>query len=381
MSSNHVMKHPAGFRGRAPGAEIGDARTCFHCGYDLRGLSEGGVCPECGHTIVERVRVLRQDVLGDAPRWYLSGFIGGCLLSAISGITTVWSGVFWGGSVLAATGTGTAGMEWLIQAVMWYSGVVLMLRQRPGSSVVRELDERGREWFGLRCWVWGTQAAVFPLVYVRLMMSAAAAAPAPGPGATGWAVAVGALTIVMFLGWPGLCFYMTRIAEWARDDPLAGAWRLCGTVMLGTACLSVLGMLIGLVPGLQLLAVMSSVLLLAVPLAFVFQNVLLVWMSVMVCWAMRNSEERLARDERMARRARERSEQMSARSAGGLSALPRAHVVDEGLLRSVEEASERAGVGGSEAELEQQKRALLKQGNVVMPKGDGGGYELEKERG
>ncbi len=29
---------------------------CIHCGYNLRGLAAGGMCPECGHAIEESLR-------------------------------------------------------------------------------------------------------------------------------------------------------------------------------------------------------------------------------------------------------------------------------------------------------------------------------------
>ena len=47
---------------------VGDTLACVGCGYDLRELSEDGVCPECG-TPIARSRAGE----GDSLQWILDG--------------------------------------------------------------------------------------------------------------------------------------------------------------------------------------------------------------------------------------------------------------------------------------------------------------------
>src|SRR5690606_29931909 len=84
---------------KGPGME-----RCPKCGYDLRGLMEGGKCPECGTDTARHEalgpRMGRESPLGAAPRGYLALLLIGFLLCSV-GIAgrEIWTimGVFGAG--------------------------------------------------------------------------------------------------------------------------------------------------------------------------------------------------------------------------------------------------------------------------------------------
>jgi hypothetical protein len=59
-------------RGRQRAFERAGGRLCTNCRYDLRGLGETGVCPECGKSF---------DIARDAEAWARAGFRGKPLTS------------------------------------------------------------------------------------------------------------------------------------------------------------------------------------------------------------------------------------------------------------------------------------------------------------
>lgn len=71
-----------------------DGLTCLHCGYDLRGLSADGNCPECGRTIASG---LQSHLRNNDPIWLarleLGAKFGGAAL-ALSTLLTLISAVF-----------------------------------------------------------------------------------------------------------------------------------------------------------------------------------------------------------------------------------------------------------------------------------------------
>jgi hypothetical protein len=111
--------------GSRAAAHLGGDLQCLSCGYNLRGLSRDGRCPECGHAVAETInrlcpwaagargsRVLMGSLLlGCAPFW-LAGLlivVWWCLLPAEKSeiglqLTAVSTGCIWlGGAVLVLT--------------------------------------------------------------------------------------------------------------------------------------------------------------------------------------------------------------------------------------------------------------------------------------
>src|SRR5688500_14757059 len=86
-----MMTEPAGEVGR----RVADDVACYRCGYSLRGLDAGGLCPECGGPVDEsaarHAARLRGDVASLAasdPRW-LRRIAWGCGLVFLGGVATI----------------------------------------------------------------------------------------------------------------------------------------------------------------------------------------------------------------------------------------------------------------------------------------------------
>lgn len=83
---------------------------CIHCGYNLRGLSEHGLCPECGHAIAES---LHGDLLCySSPKWLRSVRFGVFLAFLVSFLTVFLR----------------LGSDWIGELHRTMPGVLLVLR-------------------------------------------------------------------------------------------------------------------------------------------------------------------------------------------------------------------------------------------------------------
>jgi len=60
--------------------------TCLNCGYNLRGVSPAGDCPECGMRIAV---ALREDYLADAPKDWLRRLRGGATLLVVGTLVSL----------------------------------------------------------------------------------------------------------------------------------------------------------------------------------------------------------------------------------------------------------------------------------------------------
>lgn len=347
-----------------------ESRRCEECGYDLRGLEAGGRCPECGTQIASTVRVRNRDTLGDAAPEYLLVIGLGSLIAGVSGLL---------GFVVSLLGTwifdtlAAGAVARTIIAAGWLSGVYLLLRQRPGSGSAREQDDRGREWHSLRMFVLVSQCFVIPATALVILT-------AYGWG-SGWlwnsAFAFSALAVLS--GWPALCYYTARLADWAPDDWLAGAFRGTGTMIVIGALVVLLVFLGTQIIALALISFLLAAAGIIFPFVCLFMMVLLILTAKMILWARMNAVDRFERDGRLFEMRRQRAEEMAARSMIATdSPLPPAADIDEVALRSVEEAAARAAVL-SEEEERQVQMAASKQGHVLKrTSGDGPtSYQLE----
>lgn len=106
-------------------------RPCGSCGYNLKGLSPGGVCPECGTPIRPRAGTseIAPDLL-EAPRSLVTTIGLACL--GLAGLTLlemlVSIGMAWGRA--SALWTSAIGVCF---GLAWVAGVALATRPRPGA--------------------------------------------------------------------------------------------------------------------------------------------------------------------------------------------------------------------------------------------------------
>ncbi len=377
--------------------------ACHHCGYDLTGLEPGSACPECGTLSIAGVPGAARDTLGDSEPGYLAGLAAGLLLSAGAGLGYLYL-TFVGSITIGSLGALVSFIG--ACAAAWFVGVMLMLRQRPGGGRDREIDIHGREWWRLRLFIGVTQASLLLACGVEIIdiLSGAAAvgggarggagagAGGIGTGGTVWLAGIAwggwrwidwALTVIGVAGWPPLCYYLARLADWAPDDSLTRWFRHTGSFIGVGILVAGVALLARQFAPLRILVFFASSLLLIFPLACLCMILLMLRFVWTVGWARRNTIERWERDARMAARARQRAEAMAARSfrATGLDRPP-APQIDHTLLASLE-AANAAPPGTSpwtDEDLEAQRRASTAT-HTLKPSEDRSGYALEDDTG
>ena len=87
-------------------ASVLDSKPCLSCGYDLKGLSSAGVCPECNAPVL---RSLQGDLLQYASLGYLKTLKQGCLIVEISfAASIILGGLGIAGAISSAALLGSA---------------------------------------------------------------------------------------------------------------------------------------------------------------------------------------------------------------------------------------------------------------------------------
>lgn len=124
------------------GALVGEYRPCLSCGYNLRSISVGGVCPECGAPAADS---LRSDLLTHAPKEYVARLRRGAWLVVLGMLCTVLSWcVQWGVMGVAVGAGGGAGAALApVTSVTWADGTVadrVDVRWSDGTAQAIEFD-------------------------------------------------------------------------------------------------------------------------------------------------------------------------------------------------------------------------------------------------
>lgn len=198
-------------------------RSCGSCGYNLKGLAAGGLCPECGTPI--RARASPSEAapeLLEAPRWLVLaigwacfGLLGVVILKHIVLfiMTLLKASELWKNAALSCFG------------IAWVVGVVLVTLPRPGRPEMKWME--GFE-FSSR-WAARLLAIAVPGVHLCgvAMLLAQAAATAPGAAAPfnskPWEMAILATQIVYFASFVPLIWTVSNLAVSCADH--AVTWR------------------------------------------------------------------------------------------------------------------------------------------------------------
>ena len=271
-------------------APIAEDRPCESCGYNLRGLTFGVRCPECGTPVVKR-RADREPPLGASPRGYLTRLRAGLLLLGFSGLASVAFLVF---EVLFDLSPGGP-FPIVACDVAWFVGALLVLERRP----LRSARTFKGAWTGLRIAILATQA--FALVGAAMVLLDFFFGGVVF--ATIWLVCA----VVSIGGWVPMCEYLARLAEWAPDDGIAAHYRAVAWAIGVPGAALVVGVIGSEIHPIFLSIVLVGILFAALcALACVYFCVLHVRLAGVVVWGIRNAAEEVRREGRRVERLRAR---------------------------------------------------------------------------
>ena len=276
------------------GRAIDTDKPCYQCGYNLRGLRYGGVCPECGTPIRFRrdadlafdelpLRMIKKFRLST---WMATGAVGGVLVVPVAHYM-----------LPAAPGGYEVAVIALI--VLWFVAV---------WRLTEPLDMPQAANYGLSKGSWLRRAARWlqcGWVLAVVAWNLAAATPAVTLAVTAGGAVLGLVGVV------ALAMHLARFAGWVRDDFAAKAFNLAVFGIPFAVMLSLLIPLVGVSFGVMrflvipLVVVPIALLLLASILAF---PVGLLSLNHALGWSVVHAGAR-------AERSRELHERMAARPA------------------------------------------------------------------
>lgn len=207
------------------GFPVAEDARCESCGYSLRGLRTGGVCPECGTPIVPR---RHKDVAFDEmPMPLIRGYRASCWMAtaAIAGLVAL-------AIMQAAAARWSAGLALgLVTAVVGLWLVAVSRLTRPLDQPVADRHGFGPGSRMRRAARW-TQ-----LGWPALLVAAAIDQLRPALALPGWFSAGlhAAGLLVGIVGLALLALFLSRFAEWVRDEYASKAFQVAvsGMVILG----------------------------------------------------------------------------------------------------------------------------------------------------
>lgn len=292
------LERLAAKRPGAPGTAdvVTSDRACPKCGYSLKGLPTGGVCPECGRPITSTRRNRHTDNLADAPLWYLAVLKWSSLalvaLGALAVMVIAW--VRSAGSPRALVIAGGVALA-VATGIVAATSAITMRRGRSESTLADAvLDSEWRPWVIRALMTAWIGAAAIAAIEGRVLMTPGAVTPTWVDPLTALACTLGAIGLAMLTWW------IAAVADWASDDSVGERLRMAswaiGIGAIGFAARGVLGnssgqWLASLAIGIGAIA--------AVVLLFTLMEI-----AQLAAWAVRNHTEAEQRALRIAERER-----------------------------------------------------------------------------
>jgi len=304
---------------------LGDL-ACVQCGYNLKGLRRGGACPECGRPIPPlRTGRVRSSVMTDAPPTYLRR-----LSVELLGMAVLFPLMIVSLALLGSTRAVLAAVPACPIAGAWWVLVWRVTAMRPATK--GDIEPPARQRARLRavsrgmqgCWLAGAGAIGAAVLAYAFWSVAQPPRPmglvGPPPALVqGLAWAGVALLGIALIGLIPLSIVLADLADWANET--GSAARLRGTAWLLCLCgpLAVGPYVLGRVPGtvagaLSWLGIPATV---GVLVALAIFEWSLFSLSRTAAWAVTNSLQATARDERLARRAARALAAQRARNVAG----------------------------------------------------------------
>lgn len=274
--------------------------TCRSCGYNLKGIDARGRCPECGEFISSRAfgdahRRSFQGNLGEAPKGFLLLLSAAMLATGVGQLAML---LLWGWTVVYGLSDIELNIAAIVAGVLYLAGIAGMVVPAPKQT--SSARPRTPKFFivvaisGAACWI----------LHPVLVIWTQAAASALSSYVVGFLFVAGAFSAA------AVGVILSDIAEWASDTVIANwlrnfAW---GQAAGLTVCLLVKLFEAAGLPFVGLLYWVMSLGALAWLVCVLMAGISAIQMLRMVFWAVRNTKERVERDRRIARRAREYEE-------------------------------------------------------------------------
>jgi len=213
---------------------ISTDRECDHCGYNLRGLPEGGKCPECGAPIRSIKRKSSGTMSEEAPTRFIRRLQIGFSLASVAIVGTVVVPIFLGVLLYMSGSKGV--IYWLAILLnlaapfIWVLGIWLLTAERPNKEQIVPDKVLDNDRFRM---VVRAMSAAWPIYLLSSMAFLAVQSTAkPSP------VLTIPLSIVIFIAgtvaWIGLmpaCVYFAELGHWASHNNLAQRLRSTAWVM------------------------------------------------------------------------------------------------------------------------------------------------------
>lgn len=285
-------------------------RSCRRCGYNLKGLPGGSVCPECGTPSRDvSIQGRFNDNLTDAPLEYLRTLRGGLLLLAGSVLFLVAALImsFFIG-IYALIGAA------VVSCVLWIPGVWITTSPRSldDSFAPDAVLDSAR----LRNACRSLQVAT---LIGGLMFSGSwivSQSPTASSGLVS-ALVVGAAIFygIAILALIPLSVYLSAMSDWAGHDQLGMQFRIVSFTIAIAAMLSLGAVLAGVAsPGVRGLAALVTLWSgIGIVLALMFFLTLILRLANSARWAVTNALNALESQARIAERKKEHADRVVAR--------------------------------------------------------------------
>jgi Zn finger protein HypA/HybF involved in hydrogenase expression len=260
-------------------------RPCRKCGYNLKGLRAGGVCPECAQPMAsvgsaERLR----DTLSDAPLLYLRPLLLGLGLLAFAAVAA---------PVILLLGPFTPGKVVLLlcAAIGWWGGIFLATMQRTGGPNTVPDAVLDSSW--LRTANRSIQSAWLLSVLAWLVLL-----NQPGWFAAGFLIAGIVFTLVGLGGFVPLSIHLSALADWSGHSSLGDRFRATAWALAAAGLLAIFSLLLLLLVQSSFAAVAAPVAVGTLALANFAFIIWIVQLAITVQSAVSNAQFSFAREQR-----------------------------------------------------------------------------------
>lgn len=270
---------------------ITESRPCNKCGYDLVGLTVGGLCPECGAPIRAKRRAIgpREGTMTDAPPAYVKKIMSGFAMMSFGVLGALV------GLVVSVFGAGVGQGFVLLASGLWLGGVWAITGPRPGDFA--ELENPILDAPRTRLLV-RVAGGMWPL-FLLLVIGAGFASDVSILGPT-LRVLSGIAGLLAFVGLIPISIYVAELEFWMSDD--TGGWQLRGAAWAMTIFGALAMVLFLIVPFFGFWAMVVVLVAGAVLLRHIFGCV------TQAKWVLRYQKQNEGRSERISQRLRDRAE-------------------------------------------------------------------------